>query len=152
MVQVIIIRVVVMTADLVDQVVVVVMVILLAVVVDLPQDLEPETLVVMVSELVDLMVAEAAVVVPVELVRQELSLMLDMVVLVYKHLQHLDLLTLVRVYLDLHMDHHLVVHGSLVVVVEEPLQQLQELLEVDHQHLIYQTTLDGLVQELGVKG
>ena len=152
MVQVIIIRVVVIMADLVDQVVVVVMVILLAVVVDLPQDLEPETLVVMVSELVDLMVAVAAVVVPVELVRQELSLMLDMEEQEHKHLQRLDLLTLVIVYLDLPMDHHLVVHGSLVVVVEEPLHQLQELLEVDHQHLIYQTTLDGLVQELGVKG
>jgi hypothetical protein len=84
-----------MTADLVDQVVVVVMVILLAVVVDLPQDLEPETLVVMVSELVDLMVAVAAVVVPVELVRQELSLMLDMEEQEHKHLQRLDLLTLV---------------------------------------------------------
>ena len=51
------------------------------------------------------------------LVRMELPLMLDMEVQEYKHLQHLDLLTLVRVYLDL-MDHHLVAHGSLVVVEE----------------------------------
>ena len=139
------------TADLVDQVVVVVMVILLVVMVDLLQDLELETLVVLVMEQVDLMVAAVVAVVPVELVRQELPLMLDMEVQEYKHLQRLDLLPLVRVYLDLHMDHHLVAHGSLVVVEEEPLHQSQELLEVDHQHLIYQTTLDGLVQELEVK-
>ena len=139
--------------DLVDQVVVVVPVTLLLVLVELLQDLEQEMPVVMVEDS-PLMLVVVAVVVPVELVKQDPKVhnMLDMVVLVYKHLQHLDLLPLVIVYMDLHMVHHLAVHGLLAVAVveEETLQEFQEVLEVDQDHLINQIILDGLVQELEV--
>ena len=139
--------------DLVDQVVVVVPVTLLLVLVELLQDLEQEMPVVLVEDS-HLMLVVEEVVVPVVLVKQdpEVHNMVDMVVLVYKHLQHLDLLLLVLVYMDLHMVHHLVVHGLLAVVVEEEetLQELQEVLEVDQDHLFNQIILDGLVQELEV--